>query len=77
MNVHLKVELLHYLKIGKPIRGAATREQFQSYNRTQIKRMKNALLAVGLIEKVPGLRTSGQLYRITDLGKKHLKDVRA
>lgn len=75
MDVHLQVELLSYFRIGKPLRGAATREQFRQYNRKQIKRMKNALFLLGMIEKIPGMKTSGQLYRITKLGKKHLKDV--
>lgn len=72
MDKDLQVELLTYFQWGKPLRKASEMPTLESYTRQEIIRMKNALLELGYIYSIPGMRTSGTMYRITQEGRDHL-----
>ncbi len=71
-NHDLQIKLLLYFQWGKPLRKASELPEFEGYTRQELIGMKNALLRVGYLYLIPGMRTSGSMYRITQAGRDHL-----
>jgi hypothetical protein len=71
-NIALQIALLRWFEMGKPLRQAAESAKFEDYTRQDIKDMKDALLKLEFIYLIPGMRTSGSMYRITKEGRAHL-----
>lgn len=69
----LQIALLNYLHHAKPIRGAATHDLFRQAERSQIRKMKDALLLLGLLQPIPGMKTAGKMYRTTAAGRNYMK----
>lgn len=74
-RLQLQIALLHYLVFAKPIRGAATHKEFDIYGRKDIRVMKDALLLLGFLQTIPGMKTAGQLYRTTKAGRQRLQQL--
>ena len=74
-NHDLQVELLMYFQWGKPLRRAYEVLKDKGYDRQDIIDMKNQLLdqlPEPFLYVIPGQKTSGTMYRITEAGRKYL-----
>lgn len=69
----LQISLLLFFQMGKPLRNAA--DSLEDWTRQEIIDMKNALERLDYIQRIPGMRTSGTMYRITKAGRLHLQQL--
>lgn len=74
-NDELQLKLLEYLEFAKPIRQAV--ENIEGFTRDEVIDMKDALLKTGFIQTIPGMSTSGTMYRTTYRGRMQAKQLKA
>lgn len=74
-NIDLQIALLKYFHIGKPLLQAADDPRLLRYQRKEIIKIKDSLVTLGYLHVIPGMKTSGTLYRTTAIGREHLQQL--